>query len=160
MATHMVRVPACDGRSPMLCKDYLREFQVALSQFGQAAGVQAVLLLDLSGRVLGSWYTGTDLHIESIASLISGKWAAAHMLAGFVAPDQQCNLIIHEYNSFRLLLARAGSGQLLLSITAAEVPVGWTRLQMQRLAELCSEIEQRTNLVVLPPLVPVAVPLS
>lgn len=156
MATHMIRVPFPNEQTATLCETHMHRFRAVLSQFGQTAGVQAVLLLDVSGRVLGSWYTGSDLHIESMASLISGKWAAARLLGSFVKPDQHCNFIIHEHDTFRLLLARAGEQQILLTITAAAVPIGWTRLHMQRLADLCSEIEQRSEPGVFPLLQPLA----
>ncbi len=160
MTNPMVRGSLCDVHPSDPCKDYLQEFQIAFKQLGQAAGVQAVLFLDLSGRVLGSWYTGTDLHIESVVSLVSGKWAAADALAEFLGSAQRCNFITHDYDSFRLLLARAGSGQMLLSITATDVPVGWTRLQMQRLANLYSGIEACVSRVTLAPSPLAAVSLS
>lgn len=135
-----------NGRILQAPCDHLQQFQVALHELGRTAGVETVLLLDLSGQVLTSRSRSSDLAVEPVASLTSGKWVAACTLAGSLSASQQCNFIIHEYDDFRLLLTLAGKQQILLTVTAPDVPVGWTRIQMQRIGGLCATIEQHTNL--------------
>ncbi|NJL06055.1 MAG: hypothetical protein HC911_14360 [Chloroflexaceae bacterium] len=119
-------------------------FRAALAQFGQHAGIQCTLLMDLSGQVLGSYYPASDLKMNDVASVSIGEWAAANTLASLSRVTQRCRFITQEHDTFRLLLAAVGDDMVLMTVTANDVPVGWTRLQMQRLAELCLKVAAAT----------------
>jgi len=120
-------------------------FRAALAQFGQHAGIQCTLLMDLSGQVLGSYYPASDLNMNDIAAVSIGDWAAANTLASLSRATQRCRFITQEHDTFRLLLAAVGDDMVLMTMTSNDVPVGWTRLQMQRLADLCLKIARATH---------------
>lgn len=120
-------------------------FRAALAQFGQHAGIQCTLLMDLSGQVLGSYYPASDLKMDDVASVSIGEWAAANTLASLSRATQRCRFITQEHDTFRLLLAAVGDDMVLMTMTSNDVPVGWTRLQMQRLAELCLKVAKATH---------------
>ncbi len=119
----------------VLSKTQLTTLNTDMAQLGRQSGVRFIILADFSGQDISSWDAVGSNDTATIAALAAGDLLATLELGRMLGGRRACNLVVQEHDDQTVLIARVGQGFLLLLATSKDVPLGWSRLAIKRLAE-------------------------
>lgn len=119
----------------VLSKTQLATLQTDMAQLGKQRGVRFIVLADFSGQDISAWDAAGSSDTATISALAAGDLLATLELGRMLGGRRACNLVVQEHDDQTVLIARVGQGLLLLLATAKDVPLGWSRLAIKRLAD-------------------------
>jgi predicted regulator of Ras-like GTPase activity (Roadblock/LC7/MglB family) len=119
----------------VLSKTQLTTLQTDMAQLGRQRGVRFIVLADFSGQDISAWDAAGSSDTATISALAAGDLLATLELGRMLGGRRACNLVVQEHDDQTVLIARVGQGFLLLLATAKDVPLGWSRLAIKRLAD-------------------------
>lgn len=121
---------------------HLDEIEQHLSCLYNKTGANCVLLIDISGQLIGHKGSAEGVNLASLAALAASDMAAVTEMARMVSEGDQFKLLFHEGENHNVLISTVGGNFFLVVIFKASVRIGLVRLlTKETVTELLKAVE-------------------
>jgi len=123
------------GTGFSLPDELAEQIEAILAELLSKAGVECVLLADVSGQLINAQGEVQDVDPVVVATLAAGDLAAMTELTRQIGEDTPHGSFLHEGESRSIYLFSVAGSLILIVIFKADTPVGLVRLFVRRAAE-------------------------
>ncbi|MCA9935204.1 MAG: hypothetical protein KC415_14820 [Anaerolineales bacterium] len=116
----------------IILPDHSRKIDEQLTQLVQRVPAQFVLLVDITGQVVGAKGSHDGVNLVMMGSLVAGDLAASQEIARLMGEYQDYQIVLREGEKSHTFIADAGPYLALMVKVDAEVPLGWARMLIQQ----------------------------
>jgi predicted regulator of Ras-like GTPase activity (Roadblock/LC7/MglB family) len=99
-----------------------------------------LLLADVTGQIISTHGHHKQMDLIALGSLVAGDLAASREIARLIGQYQANQLILREGENSHTFIVEAGHYMALFIEISQEVPLGWARMLIQRIAYQLEDI--------------------
>ncbi|MDM8528844.1 hypothetical protein QUF58_11645 [Anaerolineales bacterium HSG24] len=112
-----------------------KEIDQTLAQLLQNVPARFVLLTDVTGQIISARGEQEKLNLVALASLVAGDLAASQEIARLTGEYEDYQLVLREGQEAHIFISEAGSYLAMLVQVTKDVPLGWARMVIKKVAQ-------------------------
>lgn len=120
---------------PAWSKAKFESAAVCLTQLFEKLRLNAVLLVDHSGRIMAQKTAESRTDPNALATLAAGSYAAMRELAGRIGEKTNFKMVLHEGEVHNIFISAVGREHFLMVISGKNIALGMVRLFTKRTIE-------------------------
>lgn len=110
-----------------------------LTELSQKLPARFILLTDVTGQIILAKGQHNQMNLVALGSLVAGDLAASQEIARFLGEYEAYQLVLREGQHSHTFICEAGHYLILLVQVSADVPLGWGRMLIQKVAHQLAE---------------------
>jgi predicted regulator of Ras-like GTPase activity (Roadblock/LC7/MglB family) len=126
----------------MILPEHSRKIEEQLNQLVQRVPAQFVLLVDVTGQIVGAKGSHDGINLVMLGSLVAGDLAASQEIARLMGEYQDYQIVLREGKKSHTFIADAGPYLALMVKVDEEIPLGWARMLIQQAGTNLAKIFQ------------------
>lgn len=112
----------------------------SLAKLVRELPAQFVLLADITGQIVSTKGEYNKKNLVSLGSLVAGDLAASQEIARLTSQFQNYQLVLREGETSHIFICEASDNLALLVQISNEIPLGWARIAIRKVAETLNDI--------------------
>ncbi len=126
----------------IIMPEHSQQIEEQLNHLMQHVPAQFILLVDVTGQVVGAKGLLEATNLVMLGSLVAGDLAASQEIARLMGEYQDYHIVLREGQKSHIFIAEGGPYLALLVKVGVDVPLGWARMLIRQTAEKLATIFQ------------------
>ncbi len=112
----------------------------ALTEAARKLPAHLLMLVDVTGQLISAKGEQSQINLVALGSLVAGDLAASQEIARLTGQYQDYQMVLREGQQTHTFILEAGHHLALLVQVSNDVPLGWARVLIQKVAHQLADI--------------------